>query len=768
MADLSIGTDLLTFDSEPPSRITTRSQSRSRAISYLPLSGREDIRSRLSAIRRFVMGEMADSGLDMIVETTDAHAEAQLWSADETAWYLLATTNTNTIVLDKSDVLRLHGLTLRRILDPGAYDALQTQLDLSRLPPDPASNVAFERWHEQRAKNDVVWAYIRGHLPPDQKEQTVAPHKNGRRLNMALNSTTLYLYMVTLNPSAYGTHVRKLLRGAVQFAVHHVLARATLGADPATYASEHVEPILQPYVRSVLSAPGIEMQVQTLVDESTEHTDAYARAKVALLQTLERTRLVRDVRSILNANSVDTKTRDKLFASLFSMYKLVTLIRSAALFLNNASGGQSTGVEELERLVSGFLREIDDTPKGTEHATVLRHARKISQGIRDFSANTRPINVPAKGTEYPSGVVAKHTESIILAMYNLTVIYIRVQLIEQLRQAPNPEPAKSPNAHEASRARRILRIHREYKHEMATLKALVSRALRMLRAGRYTLSKTGAVAQVVSFMYALLFVSEKAIEAAKKKGAISKTGLALVAELAKTKAKFDPTAATTLASYKRIAGGEGAKEPYVMNIANFGSAVPQHHRTDTTVAMIDTFLLTGLFRTLHDLDKTVSVVVFELVARKKAKPPPVEYTTAITELREALTQLIMERRRSVTLRHVELASSRLRVTELSRILEQHAQRALHLIMDRIYDSPLGVAFACSANSIRDRAGMRPYGVTPTFERQWALISEEEKPSLTSVRAAGEIYDSDLTHGVASRIDLSRPYVYEDLEASTDE
>jgi hypothetical protein len=227
------------------------------------------------------------------------------------------------------------------------------------------------------------------------------------------------------------------------------------------------------------------------------------------------------------------------------------------------------------------------------------------------------------------------------------------------------------------------------------------------------------------------------------------------------------TAGRAVASYRRIAGGEGAKEPYVMNIASFGSAVPQHHRTDTTVAMIDTFLLTGLFRTLHDLDKTVSVVVFELVARKKAKPPPVEYTTAITELREALTQLIMERRRSVTLRHVELASSRLRVTELSRILEQHAQRALHLIMDRIYDSPLGVAFACSANSIRDRAGMRPYGVTPTFERQWALISEEEKPSLTSVRAVGEIYDSDLTHGVASRIDLSRPYVYEE-DATTDE
>ena len=225
MSDLSLGSDLLTADA---SHVTARTKRHTRAVAYLTPSGREDIRSRLNGLRQFVLAEMAEAGLDMVVETTDAQAEARLWMADETAWQILATANTNTVVLDKNDVLRMHGLTLKQLLDPSALEAMQAQMDLSRLPPDPASNVAFERWHEQRVKNDVVWAYVRGHLPPEHKS---APSRFGRRLNMVLNSATLYLYMVTLNPSAYGTHVRKLLRGAVQFATHHVLARSTLGAD---------------------------------------------------------------------------------------------------------------------------------------------------------------------------------------------------------------------------------------------------------------------------------------------------------------------------------------------------------------------------------------------------------------------------------------------------------------------------------------------------------------------------------------------------------
>ena len=746
MSDLSLGSDLLTADEAHASRITAKTKRHSRAVSYLTPSGREDIRSRLNSLRQFVLAEMADAGLDMVVEATDAQAEARLWMADETAWQILATSNTNTVVLDKNDVLRMHGLTLKQLLDPSALEAMQAQMDLSRLPPDPASNVAFERWHEQRVKNDVVWAYVRGHLPPEHKS---APSRFGRRLNMVLNSATLYVYMVTLNPSAYGTHVRKLLRGAVQFATHHVLARSTLGADADSYVAEHVEPVLQAHVRGVLAAPGIEGQVHALLDESGEHGEAYHRAKAALLATLERTRLVRDVRSILDRNSIDTDTRDGLFASLFSMYKLVSLIRAMARFVGQSSTEAGASTDELEREAAQMLAEVEGIA-GPERDVALRAARKLLRGVRDLKAATRTVS----GGGGAAGVVAKQTEHAVLAMYHLTMAHVRAQLVAQATaeaENKNANPNPTEGAKSAFVARRLLRLHREYKQCAATIKALVARALRMLRSARFSLSPTGSVAQVFVFMYLRIY-------AARAYASKNPTGIAanVFASLNKTSEAHFTRAAEQIKAYKLAAGTELGREPFAMNIADFGKTQP-HHRTPNTIAMIDTFLLTGVLRTLHELDKTITVVVFELAAKRKAKPPPPAYVRAIGELREALVQFIMERRSSVSLRVADAASTRLRVSELGTILEQHATNALRLIMDRIYETPLGVAFACSASSIRTDA--RPYGVTSAFDYEWSRLEEAEKPNLSSVGAAGEIFDSELPQGLASGVDPNRPYVY---------
>jgi hypothetical protein len=744
MSDLSLGSDLLTADEAHASRITARTKRHSRAVAYLTPSGREDIRSRLNTLRQFVLAEMADAGLDMVVEATDAQAEARLWMADETAWQILATSNTNTVVLDKNDLLRMHGLTLKQLLDPSALEAMQAQMDMSRLPPDPASNVAFERWHEQRVKNDVVWAYVRGHLPPEHKS---APSRFGRRLNMVLNSATLYVYMVTLNPSAYGTHVRKLLRGSVQFATHHVLARSTLGADADTYVGEHVEPVLQAHVRGVLAAPGIEGQVHALLDESGEHGEAYHRAKAALLATLERTRLVRDVRSILDRNSIDTDTRDGLFASLFSMYKLVILIRAMARFVGQSSTEAGASTDELERAAAQLLAEVEGLA-GPERDVALRAARKLLRGVRDLKAATRTVS----GGGGAAGVVAKQTEHAVLAMYHLTMAHVRAQLVNQATtEAVNTNANPTEGARSAFVARRLLRLHREYKQCAATMKALVARALRMLRSARFSLSRTGSVAQAFVFMYLRIYATRAYVRT--NPGGIADKVLKLLENTSEAHFK---RAAEQIKAYKLAAGTELGREPFTMNIADFGKTQP-HHRTPNTIAMIDTFLLTGVLRTLHDLDKTITVVVFELAAKRKAKPPPPAYVRAIGELREALVQFIMERRSSVSLRVADSASTRLRVSELGTILEQHASNALRLIMDRIYETPLGVAFACSASSIRTEA--RPYGVTSAFDYEWARLDETEKPNLSSVGAAGEIFDSELPQGPASGVDANRPYVY---------
>ena len=745
MSDLSLGSDLLTADA---SHVTARTKRHTRAVAYLTPSGREDIRSRLNGLRQFVLAEMAEAGLDMVVETTDAQAEARLWMADETAWQILATANTNTVVLDKNDVLRMHGLTLKQLLDPSALEAMQAQMDLSRLPPDPASNVAFERWHEQRVKNDVVWAYVRGHLPPEHKS---APSRFGRRLNMVLNSATLYLYMVTLNPSAYGTHVRKLLRGAVQFATHHVLARSTLGADADAYVAEHVEPVLQAHVRGLLAAPGIEAQVHALVDESGEHGEAYHRAKAALLATLERTRLVRDVRSILDRNSIDTDTRDGLFASLFSMYKLVILIRAMARFVGQSSTDAAASADELERAAAGLLAAAE-AHSGPGRDVAKRAARKLLKGVRDLKA-MRTVSDAGRG------VVAKLTENTVLVMYHLTMAHVRTQLVAQLTEEVAPE-TKNPTegATSAFHARRALQLHREYKQCAATVKALVARALRMLRSARFSASPTGSVAQALGFMYLRIYATRVYANLKKNHGGMTDALKGVMESLKTTSEKAFTQAAERVREYKAHASAELGREPYAMNIADFGKAQP-HHRTPNTIAMIDTFLLTGVLRTLHELDKTITVVVFELAAKRKAKPPPPAYVRAIGELREALVQFIMERRSSVSLRVSDAASTRLRVSELGTILVQHANNALRLIMDRIYETPLGVAFACSASSIAVQADARPYGVTSAFDYEWSKLEPGDRPKMSDVTATGEIFDSELPQGLASGVDANRPYVF---------
>jgi hypothetical protein len=337
--------------------------------------------------------------------------------------------------------------------------------------------------------------------------------------------------------------------------------------------------------------------------------------------------------------------------------------------------------------------------------------------------------------------------------------HVRTQLVAQLTEEVAPE-TKNPTegATSAFHARRALQLHREYKQCAATVKALVARALRMLRSARFSVSHTGSVAQALGFMYLRIYATRAYANQKKKHGGVTDALTSVTASLKTTSERAFTQAAERVREYKAHASAELGREPYAMNIADFGKAQP-HHRTPNTIAMIDTFLLTGVLRTLHELDKTITVVVFELAAKRKAKPPPPAYVRAIGELREALVQFIMERRSSVSLRVSDAASTRLRVSELGTILVQHANNALRLIMDRIYETPLGVAFACSASSIAVQADARPYGVTSAFDYEWSKLERSDRPKVSDVTATGEIFDSELPQGLASGVDANRPYVF---------
>jgi hypothetical protein len=756
MTDLTMASDLLTL--ERPSVISART--RSRAAAYLPLSGRQAIRDKLIEVRRAVADAMASAGLDMIVDVSDVRAEGELWKVDDASWYWLASSNTNAIVLDENDVMRMHGLTLERILDRDSFKALEQQLELSRLPPDPDSNVAFERWHEQRVKNDVVWSYIRSHLPPeDRREDKGAPHARGRRLNMALNSVTMYMYMVMFNPSAYGTHVRKLLRGAMQFAAHHVLARYHLGVDTATYVKDYVDENLRPYIKDILSRPGIETQLSALAEEHAEHGDAYARVKASALAALERTALVRDIRTVLNENSVDTATRDPLFANLFSMYKLAHLIKALATYIADTSTGAATATDKLAVQAQNVLADVEKMHHAPAHGELLRHARKLTHVIRAFSDASKVVK-PESANE-PTNLVAQRTEHALLGMHSLAMLYTKAEFLASIA-AIDVTGDKNLTAVgvQALATKKLIEYKQDYKQLMATMKALVSGAVRTLRSVRFSKRATSAVPQACAFLHMRLVAAQTALQVTSSLQSMN----GFVKELNVAHKTFDRDAGEAIAQYVAASKGDNnAPERFKMNLSNFDANAPgksafgdNTKKTETSIAMISAFFLTGLHRTLHQVDKNVPVVVFKLIAERKPKSSPVEYSRAIKALRETLLKLVMETRDSVSVRHAASVSRRVDLSVLARSLVKSAESVIAILLDRIYETPIGLAFACGAANI-GHVGEFPTGATPQFAREWNMDNRE---SLTAdVDGIGSaLFDSDLP--TSNRIDLNKPYIYE--------
>jgi hypothetical protein len=751
MTDLTIASDLLTL--EGPSVISART--RSRASGYLPLSGRQAIRDKLLDMRRAVTDAMANAGLDMVVDVSDVRAEGELWQADDASWYWLASSNTNTIVLDENDVMRMHGITLERILDRESNEALRHQLGLSRLPPDPESNVAFERWHDQRVNNDIVWSYIRSHLPEQDKG---APHANGRRLNMALNSVTMYMYMVLFNPSAYGTHVRKLLRGAMQFAAHHVLARYHLGADTHTYVQNYVEEALRPYVKDILLKQGLETKLAALVEEHAEHGSAYERTKSAVIAILERTALVRDARTVLHENSVDTSTRDALFANLFSMYKLAMLVKSLATYVAETSAGAATETGALSEAAHALLADVERAGGMQAHAEMMRHARKLGHSIRAFG-EVSGVVTPERDAE-PPNLVAKRMEHAVLGLHALATLYAKFDLITRVA-AVTVDPKKPAVAAHALATKEVVEARQEYKQIAATMKALASSAVRSLRAVRFTSRAEGSVQQAGAFFLMRVVAAREAFNRHKSKAptltALLPSAQPMFDALEQVQAEFDEKYAKAFKQYQATAdGAESAKEPFRMNLADFNFGSPAvERRTENSVAMVAAFFLTGLLRTFHQVDKSVPVIVFKLLELRKPRSSPVEYARAIKALRDSLVKLIMALRDTVATQHAASTAKRVDTGILARSLANNAESVLQILLDRIYETPIGLAFACSASNIAG-VGEFPTGASPAFTREW---EQQDAKNLTAdINTLGSaLFESDVPG--TSRLDLNRPYVY---------
>ena len=363
------GTDAETetaTDRGSASRIYTRAQTMQPGRMMIR-SGRASIRDALREMMSAVRAKTEVYGIQRVVESTSEEQAQALWKADDVAWFWLATGESNARPLGRDDIIRMHTATIRRMLDNESFASAKKQMDLTELPHDPKKNVLYEQWARERSPTDIVWAYVRSHLPGanamaikpgsayynrDTSNDRDNNNNNNNNNNepdpfhMVLNSMTMYAYMVAMNPSAYGTHVRTLLSGAYQYALTHALIVQSLGIDADTYVDTHITRSHRPYVRDVLSR---EKVMSAVVDFNSAEKDTpdYKRAKMALVRALESTRLAREVKSVLERSTMDTESETP-FKNLFGMYKALVILLAMVKLIQV----DSYHVADTERLMA--------------------------------------------------------------------------------------------------------------------------------------------------------------------------------------------------------------------------------------------------------------------------------------------------------------------------------------------------------------------------------------------------------------------------------
>ena len=147
-----------------PSQIYTRAK-RYEPQRMLIGSGRASIRDSIRDMMNAVRDKAADYGIRRVVESLNEEQTQALWKADDVAWFWLATGESNARPLGQHDIIRMHTATLRRMLDNDSFESAKEQMDLTEIPHDPKRNVLYEQWARERSPTDIVWEYIKSHLP---------------------------------------------------------------------------------------------------------------------------------------------------------------------------------------------------------------------------------------------------------------------------------------------------------------------------------------------------------------------------------------------------------------------------------------------------------------------------------------------------------------------------------------------------------------------------------------------------------------------------
>jgi hypothetical protein len=626
------GTDLITLNEEPAAKIVARPLPAS-ASKFLPRSGRRQIRDTLTALMEHMRTEVEQDGIELIVDVVDEQAEQQLWRKDDAAWYWLAAGGPNTLHSSEHDVLRMHNATLRRIVDPTSMGIVEEQMELSKLPPDPEQHVPLDRWVASRPKEDIVWEYLQSTMRATYRLPSNADVP-ADRMRMELNSVTLYMYLVTMNPSAYGTHVRTLMRGAYQYALHHLLAARQLTRSADEYVKTFVGLAHQPLLSGVLASSDVGRSLEALIEASVDnrseaHSETSA-AKQALVDALANTAFIKTVRSLLEQNTVRIDDRDPNFAYVFGLYKTLALIRAMCKWVALASHEATPKhasivkyadvVRNVDRVDSELRRELSSV--GHDEGAPLG---EVSQSFT--TKLLRRVRAAAelytKLCEYSSVSGKSYSERVYLvrllaeALYSAGMYYARLRFAARMCTA-----ARGGHLGAASKAKFAI----AYKEGLEGL----ADAKRRLANHNQTITRLIAGSTPTKTDIDDIFTSMSRIW---QIGAYERFQLGYVGTLppALTELRSSYPLMPTADAWKKAAealldwrdealeradrlGYDGRRGSARIDLSRFGESRFGAHdesRTESTIRFINIFFLTGLYQTLDTLDGQVVRVIFD-------------------------------------------------------------------------------------------------------------------------------------------------------------
>jgi hypothetical protein len=757
-----LGSDLLTLHEEPaPSRIATRPQS-SKMREYLPRSGRRQIRETLVSLMEHLMIELEADGLELVVDVESEQRQQELWRADDAAWFWLATAETNARALDSTELLRMHTATIRRILDVDSAEQLTRQVELSRLPRDPARHVAYEQWQRGRPQNDMVWVYIKENLPRGQRGEHV--RGDPQRLHMQLNSMTMYMYMVTMNPSAYGTHVRTLMRGAFQYGLHHVLSYQALGVSLDEYLADYVDRRHAPLLRDLLQSDVVRDGSTALIEADGTSPSEYAAAKQRLLKSMRETRLISTVTQLLQRNTIDVDTRDPHFAYLFGLYKLLALLRGTCAWVS-AKSQLPTKKEKFVKnygVVNKHLDVLDDdlnrelgraamhhnanSPLGEAspyYATKLRAElqavaellKQINNGVppRDFAAVAPTALLKQHLQRQQPSQLTYKARLFMQMLFGYAMFSARARYVSAIAQGANYVETRPQfkTMRQIAKSARFADLYGEYTKGYTKLKgdlhAAFEEGMDILKVQVPTVKDVDRVVELVQFLYAQVVFAKRQFQLTN---ALNPSGTAARLEglLLDDEAWYLATQVFFHWDMKaRLIAADATsvrqQRPSVAwNLSAFGeSAFGHESRTEGTIEMLNVFFLTGLYRSLDELDTRIQLVLFDLgrdntgqlVETASATSPMREqYARKLTELREELLLLLQLLRQDVLVGNAPsvLAKGHVRTKHEQATIVRHAAKGLIRVLYRLlHKSEAGLVFSVCANAHRDPAAGKRYG-----------------------------------------------------------